>query len=730
MSRALDSSRRDSGQRKVQEVVARFAETWRAADSWIESIDIAAFLPPADDPTRLEALYGMIVIDLDMRYSRQQSITLEYYLEKFPELGSAATVSPELIHEEFAARQRHKQSPALDEYGRRFPNQFPRFKKILEEDASPTVSMGNSAPSITLPREGEVSESAGNVEQFLKQKGYRLFERLGKGGSGEVRRAEAPGGVEVAIKIIRRNSGEHLMADREQEALELIKGLRHPFLLQTQAYWSLEDSLVIVMELADATLTKAKDLPRAELLRIFHEAAEAIDFLHDKNIQHRDIKPSNILLLKGHAKVADFGLARFQTTTDQVTQAAAGTQAYMAPELLKGKFSKHSDQFGLALSYAELRRGEKVYPDRGANIAAFMSDRLTGSPNLSKLESAEEKVVRKALSKSPEARYRSCVTFVTALEKALAPAPPQPAMRWWIWLLVLLPLAWLVLINRSPTPPVAAVDWLPKDVEKFDENTIVKTVGDKRYYNRIAKIKNGLRIPFRLIPREKATDPLTFYMMENKVSNELYQAAVEDPEFQRLRESWKTSHPWTVKDPDEWKKGGSSEGQDLGIAGARAKWPVFRVTVTEAHCFACWLGGNLPSAEEWKKASGELNGFKAPYRDDDDPDKPILDGQIAIAGKNKIGLPMAVGTATRDISPFECLDMSGNGEEWTRSLNVSAAVGLANPNRDLLVNIRGRAYFRDSPLRFDEDRRGGTRLFERALPHTSFRVALELASPP
>src|SRR5207302_10919237 len=114
--------------------------------------------------------------------------------------------------------------------------------------------------------------------------GYILRKRIGAGSFGEVWRAEAPGGVDVAVKIIIRPL-DHAEVQRELESLELIKRLRHPFLLQTQAFWSSEDRLVIAMELADGSLSsrlkECKDtglasVPADELLGYFRQAAEAL----------------------------------------------------------------------------------------------------------------------------------------------------------------------------------------------------------------------------------------------------------------------------------------------------------------------------------------------------------------------------------------------------------------------------------------------------------------------
>ena len=144
---------------------------------------------------------------------------------------------------------------------------------------------------------------------------------------------------------------------------DLIKLLRHPFLLQTQAYSQEDDRLFIVMELADKSLRDRlkecraaglQGIPVTELLTYFKESAEALDFLHEKHILHRDIKPENILLLQGHAKVADFGLAKGQQS-HMATATGSGTPLYMAPEVWRNKLSAQSDQYSLALAYAELR---------------------------------------------------------------------------------------------------------------------------------------------------------------------------------------------------------------------------------------------------------------------------------------------------------------------------------------------------------------------------------------
>jgi serine/threonine protein kinase len=412
---------------QLQAQADRLEAAWSTADS----VDLAPFVPPPGHPLRLVFLHELIKTDLEIRWRRGRGRVLEFYLRKFPELGPAANLPASLIHEEFRLRQRYDPKVQLTVYQLRFPGQFNDVQRLVQQEAGQkTPAAVVVTPTATPP--GGVGSSS-NDQVVPIGAGYKLVGRIGAGGFGEVYRAEAPGGFEVALKILFRTI-EHEEAKREIQALELIRKLRHPFLLQTQAYWALQDRLYILMELADGSLRdrlrecRAQGLdgiPPDELVQYMKESAEALDFLHARQVMHRDIKPENILLLQRHAKLCDFGLARLQQSQRLVSVTGSGTPAYMAPEMWANKVCPQSDQYCLAVTYGELRLNRRLFASQ--NLVQLMSEVLTRTPSLEPLPQAEQEVLLKAMAKDPEQRYPTCMAFAEALEEAVVPNRRPPS---------------------------------------------------------------------------------------------------------------------------------------------------------------------------------------------------------------------------------------------------------------------------------------------------------------
>ncbi|MCY2991555.1 MAG: serine/threonine-protein kinase, partial [Planctomycetota bacterium] len=320
--------------------------------------------------------------------------------------------------------------------------------------------------------------------------GYRLVARLGRGGAGEVWRAVAPGGINVALKVV--NKLQEGGGRREMQGLQRIKNISHNHLCRIQGFWtkdkdgyvldtstafasegSLTDTvtpsveqgnavqLIIAMELGDETLADTFErcnagrlaearvgIPIEDLFRYIEAAGLAVDHLNQKHhICHCDLKPQNILLVNGEAKVCDFGLAR-QVVDTKKTMAPAFTPQYGAPEMMVGaEYHPRMDQYSLALTYAELRTGHFPFPaftrvTTESQLAVLAREKWDGKFDLSALPKAERKVVAKALSPAPDDRYETIEQMLDALRVAIFPGnrnprKPSPGNRspgnrsWW-----------------------------------------------------------------------------------------------------------------------------------------------------------------------------------------------------------------------------------------------------------------------------------------------------------
>src|SRR5205823_889753 len=262
--------------------------------------------------------------------------------------------------------------------------------------------------------------------------GYRLIERLGGGGFGEVWKCEAPGGLLKAIKFVFGNldiagdSGHR--AKQELKALSRVKTVRHPFILSLERYDIIDGQLLIIMELADRNLwdrykeCRAQGLPgipRDELLRYMEEAAEALDLMNNHyQIQHLDIKPQNLFVVFNHVKVGDFGLAKLLEGV-RATVTGGVTPVYAAPETFEGWVSRFTDHYSLGIVFQELLTSSR--PFTGANTKQLLLQHLNGVPEVSALPEADRPIIERALAKKPEDRWPNCMALIQALKASSAP---------------------------------------------------------------------------------------------------------------------------------------------------------------------------------------------------------------------------------------------------------------------------------------------------------------------
>ncbi|MCE9530429.1 MAG: protein kinase [Planctomycetes bacterium] len=754
----------ESDWKLLEERADRFAEALKKG----MAADWQTFLQDLSPEMRTAVLREMVKIDLDHRVMAGQKPLLEEYIARFPEIGDASSLPVDLICEEFRIRHKRGQNPDLDSYQSRFPKQYAEVYKLLEREHPMTMDTTGGGHSMRM--DTIVSSPSDLIRQAAqhapatpqKADNYEKTEMLGHGNFGEVWRAKAPGGIEVAIKVVTQPIDRDA-AQRELQALELIKNLRHPCLLTTSAFWIAEGRLHIVMELAEGSMRdrlktckkqNQPGIPRDELLMYFADAAEGLDFLHTRKVFHRDIKPDNILLLHGHAKIADFGLARLQER-QMMSVSFAGTPVYMAPESWGGKGGPRSDQYSLAFAYAELRQGRR--PVEGSDFTEVMANTLEGNADLSGLPPEESKVVQRALSKKPEDRFATCSEFVAALARAVgtpmrirtpleadllkeggaagpssetfkvslqdstnAPSKKSktPAMLGGLLSLLLVigvvlwqfvfkgdsskPTTSEVSKGNDPLPPIEPKkkEELPKDKKDSPllppnftpaPNATIVAVGNRRLYDRIAyKLKNGEEAFFILVKPSGSLKP--FYMTEFKVWNGFFAEFAE-------------AKPQIVA-KTEWRK------------DAPSHQPAVRVSVDEAYQFARWLGGNLPTAKQWDAAAGTDSRAGR--------DGPSTKESSVAIGRSE---PRAYDDPIKDVGPLEIRDLAGNGREWTRDVVTSREVPLDRPTSSDLVILRGRNFTLTKPLTYAdldyEAKVPQTQFYLKSSPYTSFRVVIE-----
>ena len=218
--------------------------------------------------------------------------------------------------------------------------------------------------------------------------GYTLIERIGAGGYGEVWKAEAPGGLAKAVKLVYGYFDDQRAAC-ERKALHRIKEARHPFLLSLERIEIIDGQLVVVTELADMSLKERFEkcrnegkpgIPRDELLVYMADAADALDYMRESHgLQHLDVKPENLLITSGRVKVADFGLVK-SLEDEHVSLLGGLTPQYAPPELFDGSPSHSSDQYSLAIVYQEMLTGTPPFPGRTA--AQLANQHLHSQPQL------------------------------------------------------------------------------------------------------------------------------------------------------------------------------------------------------------------------------------------------------------------------------------------------------------------------------------------------------------
>ncbi len=261
--------------------------------------------------------------------------------------------------------------------------------------------------------------------------GYRITEKIGSGGMGEVYRAvQASTDRKVAIKILLPVLADDpvLVARFRQEA-RVIAALEHPHILPLIDFGDDEGVLYLVTRyLSGGTLhdlIQSGPIPPPTVLRYLAEVGKALDYAHSQGIIHRDIKPSNILLdSQGNPFLADFGLAKTMNTAG-LTQGGLGlgTPLYMSPEQGRIQPVDHrSDIYSLGVVMYEMltRRALFEAENMMGIIMKHINDPVPSVTGFGlALPRAFDAVFARALAKKPADRYATVREFAENFARAI-----------------------------------------------------------------------------------------------------------------------------------------------------------------------------------------------------------------------------------------------------------------------------------------------------------------------
>jgi hypothetical protein len=254
---------------------------------------------------------------------------------------------------------------------------------------------------------------------------YRIVGRLGKGGMGEVYRADDMKlGQPVALKFLPETfkDGSSMLA-RFHHEVKIARQVSHTNVCRVYDIAEFEGQHFLSMEYVDgedlsSLLRRIGRLPGDKALQIARQLCAGLAAAHEKGVLHRDLKPANVMLDgSGRVRITDFGLAALADEIQQ-SDVRAGTPAYMAPEQREGKeVSVASDIYSLGLVLFELFTGKPAYTGNSrAELAESQRQDVTSpSSHVQDIDPSVERVILGCMARHPTERPSSALAVAAAL---------------------------------------------------------------------------------------------------------------------------------------------------------------------------------------------------------------------------------------------------------------------------------------------------------------------------
>ncbi|MEM7245395.1 MAG: protein kinase [Acidobacteriota bacterium] len=259
---------------------------------------------------------------------------------------------------------------------------------------------------------------------------YYIHSRLGRGGMGEVFRAQDRELEEqVAIKVIRGDvASDPKVLERFKSEIRLARRIAHPRVLRVHELGEAAGNYYITMELFEGTtlrdlLERSRPIPPGPALNLAMQACAGLEAAHEQGVIHRDVKPANMLVNEaGQLKIMDFGISRLADAKGVTkTGGIIGTPEYMSPEQAQGQPLDHrTDIYALGLVFYEMFCGR--LPFEGSTPLALLMARVQDDPYPPEaanpdLPSRLCKILRKMLQRDREQRHADLAELSADLDR-------------------------------------------------------------------------------------------------------------------------------------------------------------------------------------------------------------------------------------------------------------------------------------------------------------------------
>jgi serine/threonine-protein kinase len=323
---------------------------------------------------------------------------------------------------------------------------------------------------------------------------YQITGVLGEGAMGVVYRGFDPDIRRVvALKTIRKQGGDSPQgaaqtAARFRNEAQAAGRLLHPGIVGVYDFGDDGRVAYIAMEFVEGHtlsyyLAQRVKFTEADVASMANQLLEALAHAHEHGVWHRDIKPSNVIMTKtGRIKIADFGIARTDTTALTMANSVLGTPMYMAPEQFMGRTIDHRvDVYSAGVVLYQLLAGRAPFVGphealmyKVVNEVPVPPSTLEGAPHGTRFDS----VVATALAKDPAHRYANASAFRDAVVAAFGQAAPGSVSREAVFALPM-PTDYAPterIANAPPTDNAPLTHWDPAVLAKV-ESSLARHVG-------------------------------------------------------------------------------------------------------------------------------------------------------------------------------------------------------------------------------------------------------------